>query len=181
MAKKKLDPMQEKYAQGYASGLTKTEAAREAGYKFPNVEIGRLSKNPAVQDRILALQRPFVVTWKRLLVKAQRILNGHLDDPNEAAQEMLAILAADKKITKAQERNFLKLLKVSAGDRNTAARLVIEAMGKINPKSLNDAADVEDEKMGREEAIDTILGKDTNAEVASNEPVVAPNESEVTH
>ena len=189
MAERKLDTKQEKYAQNYAGGLSKTESARQAGYSFPNVEIGRLSKNRAVQDRILALQRPYVVTWKRLLIKAQKVLNAHLDNPNDFAEELLRRMAEGGEIAPREQREFLKMLKISPGDRNTSARLIIEAMSRINPKSLQDAADQEDDMMERDDAIQQILGEDASGEVASPEPVldssdagpIGSGETEVTH
>tara|TARA_R100000742_G_C4272764_1_gene92069 strand:- start:1054 stop:1545 length:492 start_codon:yes stop_codon:yes gene_type:complete len=60
MTKKKLTPKQEKFAQNVAKGMSKKEAAIEAGYSEKNaVKAGYVlasDENPLVQDKIKALQ-----------------------------------------------------------------------------------------------------------------------------
>lgn len=168
MARRKGDTeilaQEDVFAQNYAAGDSHFDAAEKAGYdKYRGSE---LLKRPAVIKRIMELQRPYTVSWKKLLVKSMHILDAHLSDANDYARELLFELQRGEKLTEKQVESFLKMLKVSAADRNTAVRLVTEVMGKINPKSLNDAASAEDEAMDRDEAIRAMLGEDASGEIA---------------
>jgi len=183
----KIGPKEEKFARLYASGLTKTEAAKEAGYEYPAEEGNRLLRRRVVADRVLSYMRPYMVSWKKLLLKAQKVLDNHLDDANEYAKELIDHMRDGGAIDARAYKEFLKMLNVSAADRNTAARLVIESMSKINPKSLSDAAGSEDAAMTRDEAVEAMLGADAEGEPVSD---AAPDdeadggdapEPEVTH
>jgi phage terminase small subunit len=175
---------EEIFAQNYAAGDTAPEAAEKAGYadKYWG---SQLLKRPAVTKRIMELQRPYAVSWKKLLVKAMHILDAHLSDSNDYARELLFELQRKGQITNAQLKSFVAMLKISASDRNTAVRLVTEVMSKINPKSLNDAASAEDQAMDRDEAIREMMGADATGAIADNSAPMDPSEisldDEITH
>ena len=164
-ASNKLTEKEEVWAQAIARGETRADAEREAN--FHSGDSTRLLRRAAVLRRITELQRPYVVSWKQLLTKAQNVLDDHLDNGNEMAARLLQRLEMGGQITKLELRAFLKCAAVSSSDRNTAARLVIEAMAKINPKSLSDAASQEDAAQSRDEAIAAIMGPDADGPVAS--------------
>lgn len=168
---------EETFARLYGTGMTARAAAEEAGYAKPETEGSRLLRRRVVADRVLAYMRPYVISWKKLLIKAQRVLDNHLDDSNEYAKELLEHLKAGGQIDSRTFAEFVKMLRVSAADRNTAAKMVIDAMAKINPKSLSDAAETEDAAMSRDEAVEAMLGADASpaSDVAPDEP------TEVTH
>jgi phage terminase small subunit len=175
---------EEVFAQNYALGDTHFEAAEKAGYdKYRGSE---LLKRPAVIKRVMELQRPYTVSWKKLLVKSMHALDANLADANDYARELLFELRKEGKLTEKQVQSFLGMLEVKASDRNTAARLVTDIMSKINPKSLNDAASAEDEAMGKDEAIRAMMGEDAGDEVADGAPdegsgIGSEDDEETTH
>jgi hypothetical protein len=169
-----LLPHEEVFAQAYADGMSSTQASEKAGLR-DKYEGSRLLRRPVVMRRIFELQRPYVVSWKHLLGKAQQVLDVHLSEPDGYAKELLLELKRQGKLTEKQVRAFLEVISVKPADRNTSARLVIEAMSKINPKSLTDAAAQEDEAMSRDRAIAEMLGEDRTEPVAD---AVAPVEAE---
>jgi transcriptional regulator with XRE-family HTH domain len=176
------------FAQNYAAGDNHFDAAEKAGYdKYRGSE---LLKRPAVIKRIMELQRPYTVSWKRLLVKSMHALDQNLADANDYARELLFELRKGEKLTQKQVACFLGMLEVKASDRNTAARLVTDIMSKINPKSLNDAASAEDENMSRDAAIREMMGEDAGGPVADNSAPeeadsegsgISPEDDEITH
>lgn len=171
---KEIRKRQEVFASAYADGMPAPDAAELAGYNRRNGS-DLLRESAGVAKRVAELQRPYVISWKRLLVKAMAVLDAHLNESNGYAKELLGKLELGKQITAKEKAKFLKMLTVSASDRNTAVRLVTEVMSKINPKSLTDAAASEDAVMDKDEAIKAILGED-----ASGAPVdpAAPAEAE---
>jgi phage terminase small subunit len=157
---------EEVFAQNYAAGDSHFDAAEKAGYdKYRGSE---LLKRPAVIKRVMELQRPYTVSWKKLLVKSMHALDANLADANDYARELLFELRRGEKLSAKQVQSFLEMLEVKPSDKNTAARLVTDIMSKINPKSLNDAASAEDEAMGRDEAIRAMMGADASGEIVSN-------------
>lgn len=160
-----LLPKEEAFAQAYAAGDASTVASEKAGLR-DKYEGRRLLTRPPVIRRILELQRPYAVSWKQLLGKAQQVLDVHLSEPDGYAKELLLELKRQGRLTDKQVEAFIECLSVKPADRNTSARLVIEAMSKINPKSLTDAAAQEDEAMSRDRAIAEMLGEDRTEPVA---------------
>lgn len=171
---KELLEKEKVFAEAYASGDAATVAAEKAGYsKYAGSQI--LKRGP-VRDRIMELQRPYTVSWKRLLVKAMHVLDSHLNDANGYARELLLELRERGKIAPADLKHFLKMLEVSASDKNTAVRLITDVMSKINPKSLTDAAAAEDAVMDKDTAIKQILGEDASG--TPPDPSAPPDEDE---
>jgi phage terminase small subunit len=80
LSKNKLTPKQEKFAQNVAKGMSKKEAAKQAGYSEKNaVRAGTIltsDSNPLVQRRIYQLQ-------SRAANKASLTLGTHLGDLKE--------------------------------------------------------------------------------------------------
>ena len=76
-AKKKLSPKQEKYAQNVAKGMSKKDAALDAGYSEKNAKragyVLDSDANPLVKQRIQALQ-------ERAAKKVSLDLSTHLTD-----------------------------------------------------------------------------------------------------
>jgi phage terminase small subunit len=77
MAKKKLTPRQEKYAQNVAKGMSKKDAAQKAGYSEKNAaragSVLDSKANPLVSQRIQALQ-------EKAAKKVELDLSTHLTD-----------------------------------------------------------------------------------------------------
>jgi phage terminase small subunit len=177
---------EEVFAQNYAAGDSHFDAAEKAGYdKYRGSE---LLKRPAVIKRVMELQRPYTVSWKKLLVKSMHALDANLADANDYARELLFELRRGEKLTDKQVQSFLEMLEVKPSDKNTAARLVTDIMSKINPKSLNDAATAEDEAMGRDEAIRAMMGADASGEVVADtgapdegSGIGSEDDEEITH
>lgn len=148
---KKLTKRREAFVKAAASGKPLSEAAREAGYSDSNGEVDRLVADPRVQAKLLRKIWPMIVTWKGLKEQAMAALRSNLDLTN---------------------------LDPSPADRNSAARIVVEALAKIGAGSLADAAQKEDIAANRDEMVQEVLGRSA-IEASEPEDAIEPDDQPV--
>jgi len=117
-----LTGKEETAARAMIGGASASKACKEAGYADPKGEKDRLLNKPRVRDFVIDRLQAKAVKWSLLRTKAMESLNHNLSQENW------------------DERDNLGKPIISAGDRNTASKIVLELLAKIDPKELADRA-----------------------------------------
>jgi len=109
-------------ARALVSGLSPTKSCEQAGYADPKGESDRLLAKPRVRDYVIGGLQRHMVRWAQLRTKAMAALDFNLSRENWDQVDRF-----DKPV-------------ISAGDRNSASKIVLELLAKIDPKELADRA-----------------------------------------
>ena len=140
----KLTEKEASAARAMVAGVSATKACREAGYADPKGEGDRFLGKPRVRDFIIDRLQAKAVKWGPLRARAMNALDHNLSPENW------------------EERDNLGKPLVSASDRNSAAKIVLELLAKIDPSELADRAAKADEadlKTQAERILDGDLGQ----------------------
>ena len=109
-------------ARAIVQGQSPTKSCEQAGYADPKGEVDRLLGKPRVRDFVIGRLQRTAVRWAQLRMKAMAALDHNLSKENWDQMDRF-----DKPV-------------ISAGDRNSASKIVLELLAKIDPKELADRA-----------------------------------------
>jgi hypothetical protein len=140
----KLTEKEESAARNLVAGLSPTKSCEQAGYADPKGECDRLLGKPRVRDFVIGGLQRHMVRWAQLRMKAMTALDHNLSKENWDQLDRF-----DKPV-------------ISAGDRNTASKIVLELLAKIDPKELADRAHSADEAESLAQKVHRILDSHTS-------------------
>ncbi len=121
-APEELTGKEEAAARAIVKGQSITKSCEQAGYADPKGEGDRLLRKDRVRDFVIGGLQRHMVRWAQLRMKAMAALDFNLSKENWDQVDRF-----DKPV-------------ISAGDRNSASKIVLELLAKIDPKELADRA-----------------------------------------
>ena len=96
---KRLKPMQQKFLQNYIhKDMTQTAAARDAGYKNPNVSAVQLLNNPMIKERMEEMRQELETKYGVTITKSVRDLQNMRNDAWQAGNISAAIRAEELRL-----------------------------------------------------------------------------------
>lgn len=95
----KLAPKQRQFIDNFMSGMTQTQAARQAGYKFPDVEAHRLMRIPEIAEIIKAEREKYE---EKIDMSRQKVMDGLMETITIAKStgEPMAMVGAWREIAR---------------------------------------------------------------------------------